>query len=111
MRANLLQQMEQVRADQNGGPGGGALDNGVLHAPDAKGVQAGERLVEEDGAGGVEKAAGDGEFLLHAARQFAGQLVGLVGDFQFLEEAARGFLVIGNVVNSGGEGEMLRTVR
>ena len=95
-------------ADQNGGPGGGPLDNGILHAPDAERVEAGEGFIEKNRAGAVEKTAGDGQLLLHAARQFAGQLVRLVGDFQFFQEAARDFLVMRHVVDAGRESQVLR---
>ena len=65
--------MEQVRAEDDGGARLGAPDDRGLHAPDADRVEPGERLVEQQRPGLVQQPAGDGELLLHSARELARQ--------------------------------------
>ena len=107
MRADLLEQMEQMGAEDDGRAVAGALQNGVLHAADPERVEAGERLVEEHDARAVQEAAGDGEFLLHAAGEFAGELVGFVGDFEFREKRFGEGLVVGDAVDPRDKIEVL----
>ena len=47
----------------------------------------------------MQQAAGDGEFLLHAARKFAGQRVAFVRQFKFVEQFAADFFPIGDLIN------------
>ena len=107
VRADFLEQMEQMGTEDDGRAVAGALQNGVLHAADSERVEAGEWLVEEHDARAVQEAAGDGEFLLHAAGEFAGELVGFVGDFEFLEQRFGEGLVVGDAVDPRDEIQVL----
>ena len=79
----------------------------VLHAPDADGVQAGERLVKVDHPGRVEQAAGDGQLLFHAAGKLAGQGVPLAGDLQLFQQLVGDRLVVPHLVNPRDERQVL----
>ena len=107
MGADLLDQVQQVRADDDGRPLARALQDRVLHAPDADGVQAGERLVKVDHPGRVEQPAGDGQFLLHAAGKLAGQGVLFAGDLQLFQQLVGHRLVVLHLVNPRGERQVL----
>ena len=55
----------------------------------------------------MQQAAGDGELLFHAARQFAGQRVPFVREFEFLQQFAADFFVIGHLINPRDEIQVL----
>ena len=107
MRADLLHQVQQVRADDDGRPLARALEDRVLHAPDANGVQARERLVKVNHPGRMEQPAGDGQLLFHAAGKLARQRVPLAGDLQLFQQLVGHRLVIFHLVNPRGEGQVL----
>ena len=84
-----------------------AADDRLLHAADAERVEAGERLVEDHDVGRVEEAAGDHQFLLHAARELARERLPLPVQLQLLEERREASAVVGDAVDTGGELEVL----
>ena len=55
----------------------------------------------------MQQAAGNGQFLFHAARQLAGEQIFLVRHFQFFEQASADLLIIGNLINPRGKRQML----
>ena len=55
----------------------------------------------------MEQAAGNGEFLLHAARELGGQCLSLVGDLQLVEQWRDPLLRVGDAVQSSDEAKML----
>ena len=55
----------------------------------------------------MQEAAGDHELLLHPAGELAGQLVGLVGDLELLQQGLHERLVVGDAVDAGDERQML----
>ena len=85
--ADLLHQVQQVRAQNDGGPARGAAHDRGFHPADADRVQAGQRLIQEQRPGLVQQPAGDGELLLHPSGQLAGQGAPLVGQVQLLQQA------------------------
>jgi hypothetical protein len=107
MRTDFLNKMEQVRTDDDGGAIAGPFQNGILHAPDANRIKPGQRFVEVNDAGRVKQPAGDGEFLFHAAREFARQRVFLCGKLQLVEQLRGDRLIVGHLINARGEGEVL----
>ena len=60
-------------------PSRARLQDGVLHPPDADGVEAGEGFVKVNHPRRVQQPAGDGQLLLHAARELARQGVAFPG--------------------------------
>ena len=68
-------------------PGRGPPHDRRLHPADADRVEAGERLVQEEGLGLVQQPAGDGQLLLHAPGQLPRQRAPLLGQIQLLEQA------------------------
>ena len=107
VRADFLEEVEEMRAEDDGGALTGAAEDGILHATDAEGVEAGEGLVEEHDPGAVQESAGDGEFLLHAAGELAGELVGFFREFEFFEEWLGEGRVVGDAVYARDEVEVL----
>ena len=71
--AELFDQVQKVRAEDDGRAGLRAADDRFLHPADAQRVEAGERLVEDQHIGLVDEAAGDHQFLFHAARELGRQ--------------------------------------
>ena len=55
----------------------------------------------------MQKAAGDREFLFHAARECARKFIRLVGDFEFLQQWLRERNVVSHAVDARYECEML----
>ena len=55
----------------------------------------------------MQQAAGDGQFLLHAAGQFTGQRIPLVRNFKLFQQDAADAFVIGNLVDSRDEIQVL----
>src|SRR5262245_11078481 len=99
--------MQEMRAQHHGSSGSRASENGILHAPDAEGIEAGERFVENHYGWRVQKSAGDRELLFHAAGKLTGQLVRLVRDLQLLEQWLGERLVIFDAIQPRDEGEVL----
>ena len=96
-----------MRADDDGRPFPGPFQNRIFHPPDADGVEAGQRFVEEYHLGRVQQAAGDGQFLLHPPRQFSRQQIDLVRHLEFFQQATAGFEVVGHLIDSRREHQML----
>ena len=84
----VLEQRQQVGADDEGGAGGGMFADQFLHGADAARIGPGERLIEEDGPRLVQPAAAGGQLLPHAARQIRGQRVAFLRQFQPLSSAS-----------------------
>ena len=82
----VLEQRQQVGADDDGGAEGGVLADELLHGAYAARVEAGEGFIEEDGLGMVQETAADGDFLRHAAGQLRGEGVPFLDQLQALEE-------------------------
>ena len=72
--------------DEHAGPAGLQLPEDLLQLLDGVGVQAHQRLVEDDHPGLVAQGAADGELLLHALGELLAQLVPLVVQFQALQQ-------------------------
>src|SRR5437667_4692254 len=70
-RADLLDQMEQMRRDEYTRPGAAPRDDRLAHAPNADRIETSERFVEEEHRGMTHEAAGDDDLLPHTARQLA----------------------------------------
>ena len=104
--AEILDEGEQVRADDDGCAGSGALADGIFHGANAVRIQAGEGLVEEDGFGVVEVGAADGDFLAHAAGEFLGEGVSVGREFELIEERFGGGLEVVDAVGAGDELKM-----
>lgn len=107
VRADFLEQVEQMGAEDDRRSVARALEDGVFHPADAEGIEAGERLVEEHDLRGVEQAARDRELLFHAAGELAGKLVGFVGDLELLKKRLRERFVVADAVDAGDEIEVL----
>ncbi len=70
-RADFLDQVQQVRRQENRGAGARARDDRLAHAADADRIEPGQRLVEQQRRRVAHQAAGDHDLLPHAARQLA----------------------------------------
>ncbi len=105
--AELLHEREQVRGEDDGGARLGAGLERALHLADAERVEAGEGLVEEHQARVVEEAAGDGELLLHAAGELAGEDAGLAVELQLGEQRAGARLPVHDAVEARHQVEVL----
>ena len=84
------------------------LDNRFFHVTNAEGVEAGQRLVEEQDARSVQQAARNGDLLLHAAGQLAGQRVFLAGELELLEKSAGLTVEVGHPVDPRCQAQMLQ---
>ena len=94
--AGLLDLVEQVRGEQHGAALGDELADQVAELEDAGGIEAVDRLVEDQQLGVAEQAAGDAEALAHAERVAADLVVGPAAEADALErgvDAAVGALV------------------
>src|SRR5205085_4837350 len=85
-RAELLDEVEEVRAEYHGGAVARPRRDRRLHAPDADRVEPGERLVEQQHLRVVQQRARDRELLLHAARELVGERAALRGELQLVEQ-------------------------
>ena len=83
--AGLLDLVEQVRGEQHGAALGDQLADQVAELEDAGGVEAVDRLVEDQQLGVAEQAAGDAEALAHAERVGADLVVGPAAEADALE--------------------------
>ena len=75
----------QVAGDQHRAALVGERAQQLADPPDALGVEAVDRLVEEEGAGVAEQRGGDAEALAHAEREPARATAGDVGEADHLE--------------------------
>src|SRR5687767_14149443 len=73
VRADLLHEVQKMRADDDDRAVARTLHNGIFHPANAQRVQPGQRFIKKNHARRMEQSAGDDEFLLHAARKFARQ--------------------------------------
>ena len=72
---HALGHLENMRRHDDGGAGGNALAQRILDLTGGPGVEAGERLVEDDQPRIVHERAREGHFLLHAAGKSFAPLV------------------------------------
>jgi cysteinyl-tRNA synthetase len=107
MRANLLDQMQQVRADHDRATLPRSRQNRILHPPDAHWVESRERLIEINHLGRVQQAASNRQLLFHAARQFSRQRIDFVRQFQFFQQLPADGFIIFDLVNPRREIQML----
>ena len=87
----------------------GQVAQQVAHPADALGVEAVDRLVEEQHAGVAEQRAGDAEPLAHAEGELAGPPVGHRGEPDDVEDLVDA--PVGDVVGPGQERRWLRALR
>jgi hypothetical protein len=71
------------------------------------GIDARGRLVEDEQLGGVDQSAGEGQLLLHAARQAIGQPVAEGSHAQHVEQFFAASLRVAHAVDVGEEGHVL----
>src|SRR3954454_7735857 len=76
--ADFLEQVQQMRTDENRHALPGLLHDQVLRAANREGVKTRERLVEEHHLWPMEKAASERDLLFHAAGELRRQLVSLL---------------------------------
>ena len=107
MAAHFLEQVQQVRTDDDGRAVARFLHDEILRAADRERVEARERLVEKHHARLVQEAACKRDLLLHAAREFGGQHVRLVGHFEGVEQLAAALRDVAQLVKPPGEFEVL----
>src|SRR5450756_306261 len=105
--AQLLDESEEVRAEDDRYAGAGAGRDGGAHAAHARRIETGEGFIEHERLRIVQQSAGDGELLLHAAREFGGQTAAPVEEFEFPEEGSYSLFRIGNGVESRDEAQVL----
>jgi hypothetical protein len=98
--------MQQVRAQDDGGPLPGAFHDRLFHAPHPRGVEARQRLVEQQDRRLMQQATGDGELLLHAPRQRFGEGPGLLTQLQLLQQGRDARVGVPDPVQPGGEPEV-----
>src|SRR3954470_6131108 len=99
--------MQQVRRDENCGAGLPPRDDRVAHLPDAEGIEAGERLVEQEDGRVAHQTARDDDFLPHAARKLSRQRPLLARQLEFVDERLRAAVEIWHRVETRHQPEML----
>ena len=109
VRAEALDDLEDVRGEEDGGAAGDhALKHG-LEGAGGDGVDAFEGLVEEEDFGAVDDGSGEGKFLLHAVREVGDEFLCFVGEVHEFEElgGARGCGRGVEAVHAADEAEIL----
>src|SRR5260370_190570 len=66
MRTDFLDEMQQVRADNDRRAVARAFEDGIFHSADANRIEASKRFIEIDDPGRMEKAASNRKLLFHA---------------------------------------------
>ncbi len=84
--AQPLHHVEHVRGEEEGHAARGQAPQEVAHHAAGDGVDAVERLVEEEHLRAVDEGAGEGQLLAHALRVVHHELAALVGQGEELEE-------------------------
>src|SRR6266850_292589 len=107
VRANLLHDVEQMRADNNGRTVSSPLQDRIFHAANPDRIQPGQWLVEVNHPGRMQQPARDSELLFHAAGEFARQSVFLVSQLQLFEQYTGDSFIVAYLVDPGGKREML----
>ncbi len=107
MAADFLEQVEQVRGNDDGDAVSGLLSDEILGLANGDGVEPREGFVEKHGPRPMEETAGQRRFLLHAAGKLMREPVGGVGHFELREQFPRAGFSVGDLVNAGGELEVL----
>ena len=86
---HALGDFEDVRGHDDRAAGADARLQHVLHLPRGAGVEAGQRLVEDDEARVVDQRAGERHLLAHAAREALAALVGVRTEAEPVDQLAR----------------------
>src|SRR3954469_3149602 len=105
--AQLLDERQEMRAENDSRPLPSAVRDGGAHPAHAAGIQSGERLVQHQHARVVQKAACNGQLLLHPARKLRGQGGTLLGDLELVEERADACFRVGHAIQPSDETEVL----
>ena len=108
--AQALDDLKDVRGEKDGGSAGDhSLEHGLERAG-RDGVDAFERLIEEENLGSVNDRGGQRKFLLHAVGVVGDEFLRLVGELHEIEQLG-GALSRGDAieaVHASGEAEKLR---
>src|SRR4051812_4164333 len=104
--AELFDEVQEVRAEDDGGAAFCAGRDGVLHLAHAAGIETRQRLIENQSARVVEQSASDGQFLPHTARQLGRQAGALVGQLKLGQQRCDARLDVGDAIQLCGEPEV-----
>ena len=78
--------LENVGGHDDGDAAADLFEQHLLDLPGRAGVEAGQRLVEDDELGIVDEGAGEGDLLQHALGEAAAALVGVRGEAEPADE-------------------------
>ena len=92
--AELLDEMQKMRAEDDRCAVVRSTGDRLFHAPDAEGIEAGQRLVEDQNVGRVYESAGDHQFLFHPAGELGRQRFAFVAQLEFIEQRVQSRLII-----------------
>ena len=98
--ADFLDEMQQMRGQQDGGAVSRARDDRFAHAPDPHRVESGQRLVEEQRGRVTHQTAGDHHLLAHAPGQLTRQQFFFAAQFEFVEQSAGAALDVSHSVEA-----------
>src|SRR5260221_160805 len=106
-RTDLLDEMQQVRRQQDRGARLRARDDRFPHPPDAQRVEARQRFVEQQRRRIPDEPARDHDLLPHPARQFARERLLFPRQLELGNEIARPAIEIVDAVEPRDEAQML----
>src|SRR5947207_6728053 len=99
--------MKQMGTNDNSRAFAAPFQDRSFHAAYADRIETSERFIEKNHLGRMEQPTRNSQLLLHPAGEFAGQEIGFVAHFEFFQERSGDFAIIPNLINAGGEGQVL----
>src|SRR5205085_3392717 len=107
LRAQLLDEMEQMRAENYRRTGSRPCRDRLTHTAHSRWVQPRERLVENQRGRVVEKTAGNRQLLPHAARQLGRQRALLLRKLELGHERRNARRRVDDPIHTPDESKML----